>query len=991
MASVFYVSTIGSDSSGTGTIDNPWYSDNEAWAHVTGPGDVIYMRGGTYYYGTTGTELSGVSGVSGNMINLWAYPGEKPIINYSAQTFTSQCRGLWLHDCSYIYVRGIRIHSITQPPVDHTSVVQYGLILNNYVSNCIFEQIETDHIGGWGVHISDWCNYNTFINCDSHHNSDRYSSDHWGGADGFQSNSWDDGTVGKTSIGNVFIGCRAWANSDDGWDLRRCDGLWTLKNCWSFWNGYRPGERDGDEDDLITQGGNGEGFKLSGTFGSSTTDIRRILQNSLAFENRTTGIDGWMDTGYVGMQINNVTSYHNDVGFAFEDANGASTSVIRNCVSYSDDHNYWGTQTWLIHDHNSFDLSITVVDGDFASVSSAGMDGARGSNGELPILNFLKLSSAASQLYHVGEEIVGLETDCAGNSWYDVTPSIGAYENGTTSPEVLVTGITVTGEGNATTITVNNGTLQMYADIDPSDATDGSVTWSVTNGTGSAGINQAGLLSALTDGTVTVRATANDGSGIYGELEITISNQNILIESIIVYGEGNATTISVDGGTLQMYVDITPSGATNDSVTWSVINGTGSGSISVTGLLTAENNGSIRVIALSNDGSNISGELSIWITNQAYIAVTGITLTGYGGATTIATDNGTLQMVAHIDPHNATDQKVSFSMTTPTGAEAIINHTGLVAALENGVVRVYAASDADTSIITYLDITITNQIIPLVVPDISDFCLSVVCEVIQPNVCTLDECYAHADPAKFDPAYHISDEFLSEFRNYGFKNIIPYNDYGCLYNWYAANKNGGTGVGSIAPIGCHVPSSSEMVTLRNYLDPINNNESTNVAGILMKESGLIHWDSPNTGTNLSGFAALGSGKRNESGLYQSIGIICGFWNTRDESIEYGGVGIIFNNVDYFYQAINSVTYKKNGYNIRCLKNSTSLTNGQTGTVIDIDGNVYPTICIGTQEWMAASLKVTHYNDGVPVPNITDNDEWAALTTGAYCWYDNTPS
>ncbi len=60
-----------------------------------------------------------------------------------------------------------------------------------------------------------------------------------------------------------------------------------------------------------------------------------------------------------------------------------------------------------------------------------------------------------------------------------------------------------------------------------------------------------------------------------------------------------------------------------------------------------------------------------------------------------------------------------------------------------------------------------------------------------------------------------------------------------------------------------------------------------------------------------------------------------------------------------------------------------------GTVTDIDENVYKTIVIGDQTWMAENLRVTHYQNGDTIPNITDNEEWAALTSGAYCNYNNT--
>lgn len=58
--------------------------------------------------------------------------------------------------------------------------------------------------------------------------------------------------------------------------------------------------------------------------------------------------------------------------------------------------------------------------------------------------------------------------------------------------------------------------------------------------------------------------------------------------------------------------------------------------------------------------------------------------------------------------------------------------------------------------------------------------------------------------------------------------------------------------------------------------------------------------------------------------------------------------------------------------------------------VDIDGNTYETIMIGEQLWMAENLKVTHYNDGTEIPNITDVS-WSTLSSGAYAEYDNDQS
>ena len=89
---------------------------------------------------------------------------------------------------------------------------------------------------------------------------------------------------------------------------------------------------------------------------------------------------------------------------------------------------------------------------------------------------------------------------------------------------VPVTSITVTGTGGAHSITAGGGTLQMLANVQPAEATQ-TVTWSISSGSG-ANISASGLLTATANGTVTVRATAQDGTGIYGEKSITISGQS---------------------------------------------------------------------------------------------------------------------------------------------------------------------------------------------------------------------------------------------------------------------------------------------------------------------------------------------------------------------------------------------------------------------------------------------------------------------------------
>lgn len=60
-------------------------------------------------------------------------------------------------------------------------------------------------------------------------------------------------------------------------------------------------------------------------------------------------------------------------------------------------------------------------------------------------------------------------------------------------------------------------------------------------------------------------------------------------------------------------------------------------------------------------------------------------------------------------------------------------------------------------------------------------------------------------------------------------------------------------------------------------------------------------------------------------------------------------------------------------------------------VNDIDGNSYNTVIIGTQVWMQRNLDVTHYRNGDVIPQVTDSNTWAHLTTGAWCYYNNDPA
>ena len=285
-----------------------------------------------------------------------------------------------------------------------------------------------------------------------------------------------------------------------------------------------------------------------------------------------------------------------------------------------------------------------------------------------------------------------------------------------TEPNISIQSITVTSPtGNL--ITTDNGTLQLQASVLPDDATTKAVTWSVTNLTGRASISTLGLLTAERNGTVKATATAADGSGIKGELQITISNQIVQVESIVV-NSPSGNFITTDNGTLQLQASVLPDDATSKSVTWSVTNLTGRASISTLGLLTAERNGTVKATATAADGSGIKGELQITISNQI-VPVESIAVTSPSG-NLITTDNGSLQLQASVLPDDATTKTVTWSVTNLTG-RASISTLGLLTAERNGTVKATATAAEGSGIKGELLITISNQIVPVESITIQDF------------------------------------------------------------------------------------------------------------------------------------------------------------------------------------------------------------------------------------------------------------------------------
>lgn len=400
--SVFFISPSGNDSKGHGTLKDPWFTLTKAWENIS-PGDTIFMMGGTYRYSET-TYLGKKSGTSESHITICNYRDEHPVINYDHIVFTEGCVGLKLENVSYLDIRGIRICYINQPSAG--TIAQYGVLLWSNVSNCKFEQVECDHIGGWGFTIGDFCYDDLFLNCDSHHNADPYSSDKYGWSDGFET-----GSVSSDRI--TFEGCRAWWNSDDGWDLRRANGHYTIKNCWSFCNGFVPG--------TFVKAGNGTAFKLGGKSAPATRDTLRFVYGSLAYR-CSSGFDPQPDSPDLTFStvFLNCTAYMIE-GRGFSVQWYKEEDILKNCIQYKCGGGVWVPNgTYTRHNNNSWDSDVKVTDSDFLSLDPAGLYNIRKPDGGLPEIDFLHLAPG-SDLVDAGA--------IAGLPYKGKNPDLGAFES----------------------------------------------------------------------------------------------------------------------------------------------------------------------------------------------------------------------------------------------------------------------------------------------------------------------------------------------------------------------------------------------------------------------------------------------------------------------------------------------------------------------------------------------------------------------------------
>ena len=532
----YYIATTGSDGN-AGSISSPfrnWQKINDIGLQA---GDTVFIRGGTYrstYNAAVWQHLyfSNLNGTASQPVVIMAYPGEYPIFNLDNITPTiSDPTALVIEDCNYLHIIGLRVTGLKQIPSG--AGVSRGIDLRN-VKNSKLERMELDHIGGYGYILSDGSNDNLFLNCDAHHMDDRLTTDGgaWGNANGFQC------TGGSNATRNTFEGCRAWWISDDGFDFYHVTGIFTMINCWSFWNGYQPSRTDNSG--VFTRRGDGDGFKLSGGSASAHTTVLRSCYRCMAFENASSGFD--QNTGDFRFTMYNNTTFGNaNYGYMWDYISPAPSQDFKNNLSYQDGFVRRGTET--NGTTNSWNLAAPNS-GDFVSTSSVGADGARQADGSLPDIDFMKLTP--------GSKYVDAGTIVSGILYSGSKPDIGAREYvADTIPSDLTVSL-------IDTLRVTLPTDSVYI---ASSVTGGTApytyNWSFQSGSGTIkSPSSANTWVKLTQGTYKIRLNVTDADNVtvYDDVVVIV---NPVVGTIIT--DYYLKSVSYSGGMLNMawWADVT--------------------------------------------------------------------------------------------------------------------------------------------------------------------------------------------------------------------------------------------------------------------------------------------------------------------------------------------------------------------------------------------------------------------------------------------------
>lgn len=375
-----YVSVDGNDEN-PGTINLPLKTITRA-IQLASADTTIYVRGGIHEYSTT-IRLN-KTGQAGKPIKIFAYPGEKPIIDFSSQPIATSSRGFQISH-NYWHVKGLEIR--------HAG--DNGIYISSWYN--VIEACRIYRCYDTGIQLSGGASHNKIINCDSYENCDQHTNGE--NADGF---------AAKLSIGpgNEFHGCRAWGNADDGWDLYEGANTVIIDNCWTFRNGYNVWG-------ITTYTGDGNGFKLGGNYIQGP----HIITRSVAFDNKSKGFD--QNNNMAGVTLYNNTSFRNGRNFSFPSNPTSGHHILKNNISHRTVSSNSIVGTSLLQTNSWAGFSIN--DSDFVSLDTSLVLNPRNADSSLPFIDLLRLSQY-SLFIDAGVDV--------GLPFNGTAPDLGAFESG---------------------------------------------------------------------------------------------------------------------------------------------------------------------------------------------------------------------------------------------------------------------------------------------------------------------------------------------------------------------------------------------------------------------------------------------------------------------------------------------------------------------------------------------------------------------------------
>jgi hypothetical protein len=350
----FYIAPDGNDQTGDGSLEKPWFNLQYAVNNAQ-PGTHIVCRGGVYRQKVQSdgkfTVRIKASGTAESPIVIRCYDGEKPVFDFQDGLTSERVgeRGITITG-NYWWLFGLHI----------THAADNGIKLegsHNRIERCEFSyNLDTGLQLGFGHKFSDtfpgvsqndgtYCAYNDIIDCDSHHNCD-YDANYGSDADGFACKM-------HNGVGNRFIRCRAWHNSDDAWDLYETDYDVVLAECWA-WDSGKAEDHLWVKDFIQKSGnmsfsGNGNGIKLGGNGTGGSSRGVHYAYNCIAFNcNAGSSVKGFDCNSHKdGHVLIGCLAFNNSYDFMFESGGSdAKTKFYNNiclgkqeiCVG-SDDYN----------------------------------------------------------------------------------------------------------------------------------------------------------------------------------------------------------------------------------------------------------------------------------------------------------------------------------------------------------------------------------------------------------------------------------------------------------------------------------------------------------------------------------------------------------------------------------------------------------------------------------------------------------------------------